>query len=318
MRRSYRLRESRLVHAAVGATVLGAPASAALADAPHSASALQAHLKSHRLRYGQAVVATGQAPASDTGQTIELKFASFRGTNWRTIASGQIGPSGGFRLSAPLQTSGSVVVSIASAPASVASAGFAAPANVVTSTRPERVAVAAALRVSRRARNVLGSRRIVVRGTLLPRSGRHRVLLQARDNGRWMTLARASTGPSGRFKFRYLADSPGQDLVRVRFPGDRSNAPAATPAGRLTVFHQTVASWYYDAGTTACGFHAYYGVANLNLPCGTRVSFSLGGRTVNAVVDDRGPYAGGREWDLNQNTAAALGFAGVGTVWSSE
>jgi rare lipoprotein A (peptidoglycan hydrolase) len=38
---------------------------------------------------------------------------------------------------------------------------------------------------------------------------------------------------------------------------------------------------------------------------------------VNAVVDDRGPFVGGRDWDLNQNTAAALGFQGVGTVWST-
>jgi rare lipoprotein A (peptidoglycan hydrolase) len=38
---------------------------------------------------------------------------------------------------------------------------------------------------------------------------------------------------------------------------------------------------------------------------------------VTAVVDDRGPYVGGREWDLNQNTARALGFGGVGTVWST-
>ena len=34
-------------------------------------------------------------------------------------------------------------------------------------------------------------------------------------------------------------------------------------------------------------------------------------------VDDRGPYVGGREWDLNQNTAGALGFNGVASVWAS-
>ena len=58
-------------------------------------------------------------------------------------------------------------------------------------------------------------------------------------------------------------------------------------------------------------------MANRDLPCGTQVTFRYGGRTVTAVVDDRGPYVGGREWDLNQNTAAALGFDGVDTVWSS-
>ena len=66
-----------------------------------------------------------------------------------------------------------------------------------------------------------------------------------------------------------------------------------------------LASWYGDGGSTACGFHANYGVANKALPCGTRVTFRYGGKTVTAVVDDRGPYVGGREWDLNQNTAAA-------------
>jgi rare lipoprotein A (peptidoglycan hydrolase) len=83
------------------------------------------------------------------------------------------------------------------------------------------------------------------------------------------------------------------------------------------VFQQSLASWYSDGGSTACGFHAHFGVANKSLPCGTKVTFQYGGRTVTAVVDDRGPYVGGREWDLNQNTAAVLGFGGVGAVWAS-
>jgi rare lipoprotein A (peptidoglycan hydrolase) len=78
-----------------------------------------------------------------------------------------------------------------------------------------------------------------------------------------------------------------------------------------------VASWYDDAGNTACGFHATDGVASKSLPCGTKVTFAYHGRTVTAVVDDRGPFVSGRSFDLNQNTAAALGFNGVDTVWSS-
>jgi peptidoglycan lytic transglycosylase len=58
-------------------------------------------------------------------------------------------------------------------------------------------------------------------------------------------------------------------------------------------------------------------VANKDLPCGTQVTFDYGGRVVTPVVDDRGPYVGGRESDLNQNTAGALGFSGVDAVWSS-
>jgi rare lipoprotein A (peptidoglycan hydrolase) len=45
--------------------------------------------------------------------------------------------------------------------------------------------------------------------------------------------------------------------------------------------------------------------------------FRNGSREVTATVDDRGPFVGGRTWDLNQNTAAALGFGGVGSVLSS-
>jgi rare lipoprotein A (peptidoglycan hydrolase) len=104
----------------------------------------------------------------------------------------------------------------------------------------------------------------------------------------------------------------------VLFSGDATNAPSTQSAGRFTVYSESVASWYDDAGGTACGFHAGYGVANRTLPCGTKVRFRYGGHAVTAVVDDRGPFVGGRDWDLNQNTAGALGFGGVGTVWTSQ
>jgi rare lipoprotein A (peptidoglycan hydrolase) len=132
-----------------------------------------------------------------------------------------------------------------------------------------------------------------------------------------VTLAVARTGARGRFRLRYLAGELGREKLRVRFAGDTTNAPAVGRAGVVTVYHQSSASWYEDGGSTACGFHAYYGVANLSLPCGARVSFAYAGRTVTAVVDDRGPYVGGRLWDLNQNTAEALGVEGVQPVWSS-
>ena len=106
--------------------------------------------------------------------------------------------------------------------------------------------------------------------------------------------------------------------LRVMFSGDRANGRTVQPAGRVTVYSADVASWYDDSGSTACGFHAGLGVANRTLPCGTKVRFLAGGHSVTATVDDRGPYVGGRNWDLNQSTAAALGFGGVGTVWVSQ
>jgi rare lipoprotein A len=39
------------------------------------------------------------------------------------------------------------------------------------------------------------------------------------------------------------------------------------------------------------------------------------GRTVLATVRDRGPYVGGREYDLAGAVARRLGFHGVGRVW---
>lgn len=78
-----------------------------------------------------------------------------------------------------------------------------------------------------------------------------------------------------------------------------------------------LASWYYDAGGTACGFHAQYGVANKRLPCGTKVLFRYRGRSVWATVQDRGPFVPGRVWDLNQGLAGALGFSGVDYVQAS-
>lgn len=85
----------------------------------------------------------------------------------------------------------------------------------------------------------------------------------------------------------------------------RKRQPAGVPE---------VASWYYDYGNTACGFHAEYGVANKTLPCGTHVTISYDGRTVDAVVDDRGPYVYGREYDLDQTVSRRLGMYGVATV----
>jgi rare lipoprotein A (peptidoglycan hydrolase) len=55
-------------------------------------------------------------------------------------------------------------------------------------------------------------------------------------------------------------------------------------------------------------------VAHRSMAFGTRIQFSYKGRTCTAVVQDRGPFVGGRVFDLGPGTAKALGFSGVGTV----
>ncbi|MBN8867944.1 MAG: peptidoglycan-binding protein [Solirubrobacterales bacterium] len=83
------------------------------------------------------------------------------------------------------------------------------------------------------------------------------------------------------------------------------------------------ASWYgpglYGNGT-ACGKVTLrpttIGLANKNLPCGTKVLIGYRGKYVIAPVIDRGPYIPGRTWDLTAAAADAIGLtsAGVGRV----
>jgi hypothetical protein len=304
-----------------GALIVAIPASAGVATAgkaladtvatqPGPSAALSTHVKSRRIAYGQNVVVEGTAPSADSGHQLQLQFAPEQSSSWSTLSSSTVPNSGHFRLSAPLNRSGLVRV------VAPDSGGGATTASAASSTT-HRVSVAARLRVRPRAINDLGGRRVDVRGRLLPAGGGRKVRLEGRASGGWRVLATARTASGGRFVLHYTPSGPGHLQLRVRFDGDRANARSGARAGDLTVFTETVASWYNDGGSTACGFHAYYGVANRNLPCGTKVTLLNGGRVVTATVDDRGPYVGGRDWDLNQNTAAALAFGGVGSLWAS-
>lgn len=59
------------------------------------------------------------------------------------------------------------------------------------------------------------------------------------------------------------------------------------------------------------------GIAHPTLPCGARVFITYGGKTVLTQVVDRGPYSGGRAFDLTDALARLLGLRGVQTVrWS--
>jgi len=83
------------------------------------------------------------------------------------------------------------------------------------------------------------------------------------------------------------------------------------------------ASWYGPGlwgNGTACGKVTLrpttIGVANKNLPCGTRVLIGFRGKFIIAPVIDRGPYIAGRTWDLTKAASDAIGLtaAGVGRV----
>jgi rare lipoprotein A len=92
----------------------------------------------------------------------------------------------------------------------------------------------------------------------------------------------------------------------MAFGNDRAEAETA------------LASWYgpgFDGQLTASGevYDAYgYTAAHKTLPLGTEITVSYAGRSVNVVVNDRGPYSGGRDLDLSQGAAEYLGLTVAG------
>ena len=80
-----------------------------------------------------------------------------------------------------------------------------------------------------------------------------------------------------------------------------------------------VSSWHgpgFEGAVTASGDVYSYGdytAAHPYLPFGTDLLVSYGGNSVVVEVNDRGPYAYGRELDLSQAAAEAIGLTYAGT-----
>jgi peptidoglycan lytic transglycosylase len=157
------------------------------------------------------------------------------------------------------------------------------------------------------------------------------VSLQAQDgDGTWNEIASTKTDEDGAWVARWRADKTGSLIVRAVTggasggTGEAADAPDA-PTMKVVVYQSTRASVYGvgddgQIGTrTACGQmlkETTLGVANKTLPCGTKVTFFYGGKTITVPVIDRGPYRKGYSWDLTTETADRLGFEGIGTVGS--
>lgn len=255
----------------------------------------------------------GRLSADAAGDRVALQYAP-RGRRWRPIATTVVTASGRYRFHVPLRTSGALRVVMVPEAGAVAAE---APAR----SRARRVAVTGRLVVGRHGHDVRAGAAVHVRGTLLPRVRGRRVVVEAGARGRWHVAARARTRANGHFDARLVARQVGTQRLRVRFAGDRRNARARARAGTLQAYRAGLASWYgLYGGALACGGTLGYetlGVAHKTLPCGTKVTLRYGGREVTVPVIDRGPYVGGREWDLTGATARRLGFDGVGIVWST-
>jgi hypothetical protein len=310
---------------AVGAVMLAIPASAVAltAGSADAQSALQVSLDRQHLDYGQRLTVSGTAQSAARGQKLWLDYEP-AGGRWHAIGATGVNAKGRFQFVTTLPQTGAVRV-VGSARAASATGPVTGVGAVPAATSSAAVTPSPPLPVSVRARlkaplgpiDALTGQSVNLGGRLLPATAGRLVKLQYGTGHGWNTLATARTRGNGQFDLRYSPATTGQQFVRLSFPGDAHNGHVATQIVPLTTYRQSVASWYDDSGSTACGFHAGMGVANRDLPCGTKVTFHYNGRSVTAVVDDRGPFVGGRDWDLNQNVAGALGFGGVDTVWSS-
>jgi len=106
-------------------------------------------------------------------------------------------------------------------------------------------------------------------------------------------------------------------MERHRF-GPMPDVPAgATRTGSVV---EGMASWYgpgFDGRPTASGAvfdQQGWTVASKELPLGTVLLVTRGGRSVLVLVNDRGPFVSGRVLDLSRAVAAELGTIGAGVA----
>ena len=271
-------------------------------------------LRDRHLSYGERLVVSGRIPDTAAGRDLVLEFRPLRG-EWRAVKRLHADTHGRYRAVVKPIRNGQVRVRRLSSAAAGAVATPKAGSAQASPTR--RIAVAASLSTRSRSLDVKSGHVASVSGRLRPGYGGRLVRLQARHGHHWRTIARSRTGRSGRYVVHYRARRTGSLRVRVHFGGDRRNGSASRSAGHLNVYRPALASWYGAGGAVACAGMSgvSHGVANKSMPCGTRLTIKYHGRKVRAMVTDRGPYVGGREFDLNGNVARALGFDGVGTVW---
>src|SRR3954452_17483388 len=168
--------------------------------------------------------------------------------------------------------------------------------------------------VSAKRMNVQAGSRVTVSGRVRA-SGPTTAALQIKRHARWVTLDRDRTDGSGRYVLRERIRRTLSAPARVRLSDGLTRK-----LGRLNVYRTSYASWYGPGlygnrlgcgGTLTAG---RLGVAHQSLPCGAKVTLRHGGRVVRVPVIDRGPYVGGREFDLTAATAQRLHFHGHGAI----
>jgi hypothetical protein len=146
--------------------------------------------------------------------------------------------------------------------------------------------------------------------------------VRAQGTRSWHVVRSKHVSSGERFGLRWRGERPGRYLTRVSVR--KAGRVDVEHTGRVYVFRRSFASYYGPGlygGGLACGGRLSpntIGVAHKTLPCGTKVSFTLGnGRTVTTRVIDRGPFIAGRDWDLTAGLKRKLGFGSTGPVYAT-
>ena len=188
---------------------------------------------------------------------------------------------------------------------------------------PVATKASAALSVRSVRRHVTAGRSVLVRGRLSPVKAGSAVSLQVRTGRGWRTVDKDRTNRAGLYRLAWKSRRPGSRTLRVHFGGTRDLRADRQRIGRANVYRRAVASWYGPGlygNKLGCGGRlspSTVGVAHKTLPCGTKLTLRYRGRTVRTRVIDRGPYVGGREFDLTAATKRKLGFGSTGRVWTT-
>ncbi len=269
--------------------------------------------------YGERVSLRGQFPGAPNA-TVALQYRSAGSRSFHQVATRRTNEQGRWTARVKPRGTGMWRARLTSVPrAPEPSEDPLAPEPVVVDaeTRAKRVKVRSITDLDAPNHAITG-RSVEIDGVVKP-GGKRRVVVSV--GGRNVSTR---TDRHGRFDVNWRAGSTGTYKVKARARGNREAAGSGDRAGRLTVYRTAYASWYGPGlygNRTACGqtlSPSTLGVAHKSMPCGTKLKLRHGNNTVRVRVIDRGPYVGGREFDLTEATRNRLGFGSTGTILTSK
>lgn len=310
--------------ALASAGTLAAAIAPAAAQTPDRGAGITYEVRDDRLRYGESIDMRGRATGRTPGTLVSLLYRGNTREDWIELDVDELDDEGRFRLEGEnRRRSGEARVAVGRQAARAAVNGEGLTPQLTSEA--QEITIASQLRVDEADADtrVRAGRTARVTGTLRPGFEGREVILERRDGDGWRTLDRATTREGGRFTVSHLQHRSEAFKVRVRFEADEINTGWHDKPGRMAFLSRDGASWYgpgFYGRRTACGQKLtgdIKGVAHKRLPCGTRVVFKRGDRTVTARVIDRGPYVSGRQWDLAPATKRSLRYRGDGRVWAA-